>query len=174
MKIAEFNGLADEDAEELIRSCCGSSRWVSRVLSRRPYVSVDALLAAADTAWQESGSTDWEEAFAHHPRIGESQAAAPVSEMARAWSAGEQGNLNQGAAGVRTDLANGNREYERRFGRIFIVCASGKGPDELLEILRTRLQNSPDVELRIAAAEQGKITNLRLRKLFSDEGARTS
>ncbi len=173
MKVAEFNALAGEDAEERMRSCCGSSRWVSRVLSRRPYVSVDALLSTADAAWQESGPTDWEEAFAQHPRIGESRAAAPVSETARAWSAEEQGKLEGGAAGVRTDLANGNREYERRFGRIFIVCASGKGPDEVLENLRTRLQNSPDVELRIAAAEHGKITQLRLRKLFSDEGART-
>lgn len=173
MKLAQFNALADRDAKRLMRSCCGSSRWVGGVLSGRPYDGLDGLLAAAETAWREAGPADWEEAFAHHPRIGESLAEAPVSETARAWSAGEQGALDRGTAGVRTDLANGNKEYERKFGRIFIVCASGKGPDELLKNLGARLSNAPDEELRIAVAEQGKITLLRLRKLFSDEAART-
>jgi 2-oxo-4-hydroxy-4-carboxy-5-ureidoimidazoline decarboxylase len=141
--------------------------------ARRPYASAPDLLQAAAAVWEETGPEDWEEAFAHHPRIGEQRAAARVSDTARAWSAGEQGGVAEADAAVRAGLAACNREYERRFGRIFIVSASGLGPEELLTNLRSRLTNSPEEELRIAAAEQGKITRLRLRALFSDEGAIT-
>jgi 2-oxo-4-hydroxy-4-carboxy-5-ureidoimidazoline decarboxylase len=173
MKIAEFNDLAPRDAREVLRGCCGASRWVREMNARSPYASLDDLLRAADAAWEETGPEDWEEAFAHHPRIGEAEAATPVSETAREWSAGEQGAVAKAEAAVRTGLALGNREYEQRFGRIFIVCAGGRSPEELLENLRSRLSNSPVEELRIAAAEQGKITRQRLGKLFSDRGATT-
>lgn len=171
MRIAELNALPPRDARALLRSCCGATRWVREMNARRPYASLDDMLNAAAAVWEEAGPDDWEEAFAHHPRIGESRAQAPVSEMARTWSAGEQGALAHAEERVREGLANGNREYERRFGRIFIVQAGGKTPAEVLEILRSRLSNSPGEELRIAAAEQGKITLQRLMKLFADEGA---
>jgi 2-oxo-4-hydroxy-4-carboxy-5-ureidoimidazoline decarboxylase len=141
--------------------------------SRRPYASEPDLLNAAESVWEETGPEDWEEAFSHHPRIGESRAAAPVEEIARRWSAGEQSGISSADGAVRNELAVANQEYERRFGRVFIVSASGKGPGELLAILSGRLANSPEDELRVAAAEQGKITRLRLIKLFSDEGAAT-
>ena len=173
MRIAEFNALAPRDARALLRSCCGATRWVREMSARRPYASLADVLNAAAAVWEESGPDDWEEAFAHHPRIGEADAEAPVSETARIWSAGEQGAVAHAEEQVRTGLANGNREYERRFGRIFIVHAAGKTPAELLETLHGRLSNPPADELRIAAAEQGKITLQRLMKLFADEGANT-
>jgi 2-oxo-4-hydroxy-4-carboxy-5-ureidoimidazoline decarboxylase len=173
MTIAELNDLAPRDAREVLRSCCGASRWVREMSARRPYASLDDLLRAAAAAWEETGPEDWEEAFAHHPRIGETDTAAAVSATAREWSAGEQRGVAGADTAVRTGLALGNREYERRFGRIFIVSAAGRSPEELLENLRSRLANSPEDELRIAAAEQGKITRQRLSTLFSDGGATT-
>ena len=173
MRIAEFNALAPRDARELLRSCCGATRWVREMSARRPYASLEDLLNAAAAVWEETGPDDWDEAFAHHPRIGEARAATPVSETARAWSAGEQGRVTDAEELVRTGLESGNQEYERRFGRIFIVHASGRSPAELLQNLRSRMSNAPEEELRIAAAEQGKITAQRLGKLFSDEGVTT-
>jgi len=171
MKVSELDALPADQAAELLRSCCGSSRWVNAMVARRPHGTLPNLLATAAAAWRDTGPADWDEAFAQHPRIGESRPAAPVSEAARGWSAREQGGLDLADAAVRAALASGNREYERRFGRIFIVRAGGKSPEELLENLRSRLLNPPEDELRIAAGEQGKITMLRLGTLFSDEGA---
>ena len=173
MTIAELNDLSPRKARDVLRSCCGASRWVREMSARRPYASLDDLLRAATAAWEETGPEDWEEAFAHHPRIGESDAAATVSATAREWSAGEQRGVAGADAAVRTGLALANREYERRFGRIFIVSAAGRSPEDLLENLRGRLAHSPEEELRIAAAEQGKITRQRLSTLFSDRGATT-
>lgn len=171
MTAAEFNQVNDEAARALLRNCCGASRWVERMLAGRPYSGIADLLDRAEREWQETGPADWEEAFSHHPRIGETAAAAPVGEAARRWSAAEQGGLDPADAGARRALADANREYEQRFGRIYIVCASGRGPDDLLRDLRDRMANSPEQELTIAAREQGRITRQRLRRLFSDEGA---
>ena len=171
MQVSDLDALPADQAAELLRSCCGSSRWVNEMVARRPHGTLPNLLAAAAAAWRDTGPADWDEAFAHHPRIGESRAAAPVSETARGWSAREQGGLDLTDAAVGAALASGNCEYERRFGRIFIVHAGGKSPEQLLENLRGRLLNPPDEELRVAAGEQGKITMLRLGTLFSDEGA---
>ena len=66
---------------------------------------------------------------------------------------------------VLDDLAEANKTYESRFGWIFLVCATGKTAHEMLQLLRERLHNEAGVELRVAAAEQAKITHLRLDKL---------
>ena len=171
MTVSELDTLPADQAADLLRSCCGSSRWVKAMVARRPHGTLASLLAAADAAWRDTGPADWDEAFAHHPRIGESRAAVPVSETARGWSARVQGGLVLSDAAVRAALASGIRDYERRFGRIFIVRADGKSPRALLENLRSRLLNPPEDELRVAAGEQGKITMLRLGMLFSDQGA---
>ena len=166
VSVAELDAMAASEAAPLLESCCGSGEWVRRTLERRPLGSVDALLRAADEVWWALDRADWLEAFAHHPRIGERAAAAPQGERARAWSAGEQRGVAQGDAEVRAALAEGNREYERRFGYIYIVCASGKSAEELLALLRGRLANDAATELRVAAGEQAKITRLRLLKLL--------
>ncbi|MGH7536314.1 MAG: 2-oxo-4-hydroxy-4-carboxy-5-ureidoimidazoline decarboxylase [Gemmatimonadales bacterium] len=165
LTIARLDALPPAEAAEQLRACCGSSRWVEVMLARRPFGSVQALLAAADEAWRATGPADWDEAFAHHPRIGERHAAAPVSAAARAWSAGEQGTAARADAETRAALAEANREYERRFGRIYLVCAAGRSAGELLADIETRLRNDPERERAIAVEEQGKITRLRLRAL---------
>ena len=121
-------------------------------------------MEAADRAWSTTGPDDWHEAFAHHPRIGEKKSAAEQNAQASEWSSEEQA----GAAGASAELAQMNRAYEDRFGHIYIVCASGRTADELLAIARKRMNNDPETELRVAAAEQHMITRLRLEKLLGE------
>lgn len=138
------------------------------MVARRPFFSVASVLRAADEVWATTSVADWHEAFAHHPRIGEQRAASAQSPTAAEWSANEQAGATTTDAAARAELAKINADYELRFGHIYIVCAAGKSLDELLDIARHRLTNTPQRELRIAAEEQHKITRLRLRRLFTD------
>lgn len=166
MKVADLNALPEERAAALLRACCGASRWVSGMLDRRPFDSPDSLLQSADDVWAAMGESDWREAFAHHPRLGERTAAAPQDARAEAWSGGEQSGLSDASELVRAALADANTAYEARFGFICIICATGKRAPELLQTTRARLANSVHDELRVAAEEQRKITRLRLLKLL--------
>jgi 2-oxo-4-hydroxy-4-carboxy-5-ureidoimidazoline decarboxylase len=167
MRIEAFDALSRVEAESALRSCCGATRWVQAVAAGRPYHTVDRLLEGADAVWEHTGPADWEEAFAHHPRIGETSARVGVSAAAQAWSSREQARVAEAEPALRDALAEGNREYERRFGRIYIVCAADRSLEALLADLRARLLNPPDVELRVAAEAQRQITQLRLRRLFA-------
>jgi OHCU decarboxylase len=159
---AVVNALAPEEARQALERCCGSARWVAGMLARRPFPSTAALHAAADDVWRSLGPTDFLEAFAHHPKIGEKKAgAAPTS----AWSAEEQSRAAAAPADTAAALAALNQTYAARFGYIFIICATGRAADEIVAALRARLGNDPDTELAIAAAEQARITHLRLEKL---------
>ena len=137
----------------------------------RPFPDVTALLAQADTVWAQLDAADWLEAFAAHPRIGEQQAgrAGGASAAGREehddWSAREQAGVT---ADSRQQFAALNREYEERFGHIFIVCATGKSADEMVVLLRRRMRNNPDDELREAVEQQRQIMQLRLRRLIED------
>lgn len=164
--MTQLNALAPAEAAERLRACCGSSRWVEAMLARRPFASVEQLLAAADEAWLATGPEDWDEAFAHHPRIGERQAATPVSSTAQAWSAGEQGAAASSGAAARAALAKANTAYEERFGRIYLVCAAGRSAEELLTDIAARMGNDPERERAVAVEEQRKITRLRLTNLI--------
>lgn len=137
--------------------------------ARRPYPSLEALLAAADEVWRKARPSDWRQAVGAHPRIGDKAVADPAGGQAARWSAEEQTKAGRSEAAARQALAQGNLEYERRFGRIYLVCAAGRSADELLADLRGRLDNSPEEELRVAAEEQHKITRRRLLKLLGTE-----
>ena len=131
--------------------------------------SLDDMIADADRIWWSLEPQDWLEAFHSHPKIGEKKAAAATAVEAQQWSEVEQSGIRNSAQQTLDDLAKLNRAYEEKFGYIFIVCASGKSSEEMLAILRERLENNADEELCIAAAEQAKITQLRLRKLLAVE-----
>ena len=163
-----LNSLPPEQAEAELLKCCASRRWASTIADSRPFANVDQLFEKAEGVWRSLGGVDWLEAFHAHPRIGEQKAAE--SEEARDWSAQEQSGTRDASAETIVALAAGNHEYERRFGFIFIICASGKSSDEMLVILNSRLRNSSESELRIAAEEQRKITRLRLEKLLKNLG----
>jgi 2-oxo-4-hydroxy-4-carboxy-5-ureidoimidazoline decarboxylase len=161
-----LNALPPSDAGAALLRCCGSARWVERMLEMRPYPSTDALSALADQIWNGLDKADLLEAFSHHPQIG-----ADVEELARkfASTATLAASEQAGAAGAERQtleqLRDSNREYLERFGYIFIVCATGKTAAEMLALLQTRLANDAATELPIAAGEQAKITKLRLEKL---------
>ena len=167
MTLDRLDALPAAEAEAELLACCGSRRWARETAARRPFGDVGALLAAADEVWWALGPDDWHEAFRAHPRIGERKAAPAQTARAAGWSAQEQSSAAGAAAEVAEALAEGTRAYEDRFGHIYIVCATGKTAEEMLAILRARLANDPATELRAAAAEQAKITRLRLEKLLA-------
>ena len=163
---ARLNALSRDEARAALLRCCGARRWAEGMLARRPFSSQSELLRAADAVWSQLDKSDYLEAFAHHPRIGEDLAALRAKFASTAgWAHQEQAGVR--AADERTLLAlrDDNQAYFDRFGYIFIVCATGKSAPEMLELLRARLHNEPAFELSIAAAEQAKITRLRLEKL---------
>jgi OHCU decarboxylase len=166
--IDELNALPSNKAAEQFTACCGSTRWVTALVGRRPFASLDQLLTAADDVWTHLAPADWLEAFAHHPRIGERRAAVPQNGRAADWSAGEQSRVSTATSSTQAELAAVNEQYERRFGYIYIVCATGRSAEELLSLARARMNNDEDTELRMAAEEQRKITTLRLRKLITE------
>jgi 2-oxo-4-hydroxy-4-carboxy-5-ureidoimidazoline decarboxylase len=135
--------------------------------SRRPFSDAKALFAAAEEVWAGLGPADWMEAFSHHPRIGDKEGLRQRFATTRQWAAGEQSGVSEASEAVLEALAQGNRDYEARFGHIFIVCATGKGADEILGLLRERLGHDPETEHRAAAAEQARITRIRLEKLLA-------
>jgi len=162
--LARWNFLPIAAAFDEILPCCGSRAWADGMVARRPLPDEAALLAASDETWRRLAKSDWLEAFRSHPRIGESQAPKAASQRSAAWSEQEQRNVAGSNNSAKSALAEGNREYERRFGRIFIVCATGKAPSEILKILRRRLENDEQTELQEAAEQQRQITQIRLRK----------
>src|SRR5208283_250494 len=162
--LARWNELRAEEAAEEILPCCGSKALAHAMSARRPMRDENLLLATSDEVWKSLSESDWMEAFRSHPRIGESHSPASSSARSAAWSGEEQRRAGTATEAVKTRLAQGNRAYEERFHRIFIVCANGKSLPEILEILRRRLQNDETTELHEAAEQQRQIARLRLTK----------
>ncbi len=162
--LARWNSLPHEEAAREILPCCGSKAWAARVASKRPIQDEALLLATSDEIWAGLGETDWLEAFRSHPRIGESRAEQTVAAQSSAWSEQEQQKAATADGAIKMAVKWGNREYEHKFGRIFIVCATGKSASEILAILRRRLHNDEAAELRQAVEEQRQIMRLRLTK----------
>jgi allantoicase len=162
-----LNALTADQAVTELLQCCGSKRWAEAMTARRPYATIETLLAAATDVWASLETSDWLQAFRSHPRIGERKAAASVSEQSQQWSGQEQAGVTEASQQTVESLASLNQLYERKFGFIFIICATGKSSAEMLEALRERIESDPTAELPLAAAEQAKITHLRLKKLVN-------
>lgn len=164
--LAQWNLLDAKAASREILPCCGSRAWACGVAALRPISAPEQMFAASDRVWGGLTERDWQEAFDSHPRIGQQHARAATAESLL-WSAQEQKAAVSAAAQEDTTtlaLAAGNRQYEDRFGRIFIVCASGKSAMEILSILNARMQNSVATEWFEAGEQQRQITQLRLRR----------
>lgn len=161
-----LRAMPESELDAALRACCGSSAWVRAIASDRSFDSLAALQRRAAEVWHGLSTTDWDEAFKAHPRIGEKKAEGPQSKVAHGWSTKEQAKVSQATQAVLEELRATNRAYEERFGRIYIVCATGKSAEEMLAIAKERMANDPDTELRRAAEEQRKITDLRLEKLI--------
>jgi 2-oxo-4-hydroxy-4-carboxy-5-ureidoimidazoline decarboxylase len=162
--LEDWNRLSVEQAIGAILPCCGSQTWARGMAGRRPLLDETALLAASDETWHNLAESDRLEAFQSHPRIGESHVPQVAPSQAATWSTHEQKRITDADAAVKIALEEGNRGYEQRFDRIFIVCATGKSATEILEILQRRLNNDAETELREAAEQQRQITQIRLRK----------
>ena len=162
--LALWNQATAADAAREILSCCGSTAWAERLTQRRPFADHASLLIVSDEIWRSLTPTDWLEAFRSHPRIGETSASVEASARSATWSQQEQSRAAGMDDDIKSALAEGNRAYEKKFGYTFIVCATGKSAAEILAILRRRMQNDKETEIREAAEEQRLITQLRLKK----------
>ncbi|MGI4833853.1 MAG: 2-oxo-4-hydroxy-4-carboxy-5-ureidoimidazoline decarboxylase [Janthinobacterium lividum] len=167
MTLTDLNALGPAARAEALATCCGAPAWVAVVNQLFPFASEAALLAAAQHVWYGLGETDWREAFAHHPKIGDVRALREKFASTAAWAASEQGAVRQASEATLGALAAGNAAYEQKFGYIFIVCATGKSAADMLALLQARLPHSPAEEITIAVSEQAKITRLRLQKLLA-------
>lgn len=160
-----LNAMSEDDARETMRRCCGASWWCDAMVAARPFADDAAIATAADDAFDAMPREAWLEAFTSHPKIGDLSSLRMKFAGNKEWSGGEQSGVNTADDATLQGLSDGNREYEERFGYLFIVCATGKTAAEMLAILQSRLGNDPEAEFLIAAGEQRKITHLRLAKL---------
>ena len=167
--LARWNAAPSDAAEMQVLPCCGSLKWARAMAARRPLKDEDVLLTTSDDVWRHLGEDDWMKAFHSHPRIGESKTTAEsetteAAQKSEAWARQEQETVAGADDAVKMALAEGNRAYEQKFGRIFIVCATGKSAQELLGMLRRRLLNDARTEFAEAAEQQRQIIQVRLRK----------
>lgn len=162
-----LNLLQPEAAADEFFKCCGSKKWAQQMGRHLPFRGERDLLETAEQIWWSLAPEDWLEAFRSHPKIGEQKAATQASAASLTWSHKEQNGVVNASPETMELLRELNRSYEEKFGFIYIVCATGKTSEELLQILQERLANEPKTELRIAAEEQALITQLRLNKLLT-------
>lgn len=152
-----LNAQTSERFEEAVSRCCASRAWAKGLREARPFATFEALLATSDEVWARMSADERMEAFAAHPRIGE--------RTGQVWARGEQAGTEGASDDLLRSFEAGNREYEQRFGHVFLINATGKNADEMLEALRDRLRNDLKSELAEAAEQQRQITRLRLGKL---------
>jgi 2-oxo-4-hydroxy-4-carboxy-5-ureidoimidazoline decarboxylase len=167
MTIAEFDHLDSAQKRTLLLQCCGSAAWADKMIAALPAEDLIDLFEIAEDTWYACDKQDWLEAFAQHPKIGDLQSLKEKFSSTAQWAEGEQSSVKQASEQTLKDLAEGNRQYEEKFGYIFIISASGKSADDMLESLKARMNNSPEEELKNAMEEQLKIAKLRLEKLFT-------
>ncbi len=160
MDLVTFNALPIRSAVAELTSCCSSPDWARRVVNSRPFTTVGELIRCAEQVLSELDDDELDAALAGHPRIGEH----PVHASSRR----EQGGLATADAGLRAALAQANRDYEARFGYVYLVCADGRSGAELLSVLRRRLGNDPATERRVLRDELAKINRIRLARLVSE------
>lgn len=171
MLLEQFNAAPAEKARELLKPCLDVDRWVEEITAARPFAGLDALLETARTAAHPFTSAELESALAHHPRIGETPRAQSTEA---AMSRREQAGVDHGDQGVAAALAEGNRAYEEKFGRVFLIRAAGRSADEMLESLRERLGHTPEQEERVVAGQLREIAVLRLEQSVAEQSAEPS
>ncbi len=165
--LAKLNALPLAAQTAALTRCCGATKWVTQMQAALPFELQSDLMALADEIWADCSEDDYKESFSHHPKIGDISKLREKFAATATWSAGEQAGINTAADDVLHALAQGNADYEAKFGYIFIVCATGKTASEMLALLQARLPNDPKDEIYIAAEEHRKIMHIRLEKLLT-------
>lgn len=161
--LREWNNADEAVAIDTMLACCGARRWASAMVALRPVPDADELTEAANRVWSTMTESDWLEAFACHPRIGERSGARAATKSAT-WSDQEQSAVSNAHSLALAELAEGNAHYEQQFGFTYIVCATGKSAEEMLAVLNRRLANNRVAELCEAAEQQRQIMQIRLGK----------
>jgi len=167
--LTRWNSLDQDTAAAVVLPCCGSRAWAEQLAARRPITDEAKLLAESSAVWQALPEQAWQEAFDSHPRIGEQKAQGHATAQSLHASAKEQSVALSADDAAKLALKEGNRHYEEKFGRIFIICASGRSATEILAALETRMSNDAATEIREAAEQQRQITALRLKRWMEAE-----
>jgi 2-oxo-4-hydroxy-4-carboxy-5-ureidoimidazoline decarboxylase len=166
MSLKTLNDANRDAAELMLQQCCTSQSGVLRMLDGRPFNSRESVFSQANQAWLGLKESDYLQAFDGHPKIGDVSSLKEKYANTKALASGEQSGVGSASDLTIETLAQGNTDYERKFGFIFIVCASGKSAEEMSDLLQARIGNSREEELINAAEEQRKIFQLRLEKLL--------
>ena len=164
--LQKLNELSSEEAAELFSKCCGASKWLNQMINSRPFVTNKEIAECSEKIWRTLDEKDWLEAFKQHPKIGDINSLRKKYSSTKKFAVKEQSGVNDASLEVLEELAKLNNEYEKKFGYIFIVCATGKTAEEMLSIIKERIRNDAKAEIKIAMEEQNKITKLRLEKLL--------
>lgn len=162
--LSRFNALGVAPAQRKLLACCASRRWAAAVAEGRPYVDAGHALRVSDAAFATLTEDDIADALATHPRIGE---RADGQSPEAAWSRREQSAAADASVAVQQALAEANAVYEARFGRVFLICASGLPAEEILADLHTRIGNDDETEQAVVREELRKITRIRLEEALS-------
>ncbi|TGN64426.1 2-oxo-4-hydroxy-4-carboxy-5-ureidoimidazoline decarboxylase [Nocardioides eburneiflavus] len=162
--LATFNEMEHDQAQQRLRTCLDAPGWADRVLAGRPYSDLDQLENAMVAASSTITDAELEQALARHPRIGE---RADAARHDASHSTREQSGVDRADADVVRRLEDGNRAYEERFGRVFIIRAAGRSGPDILQHLRRRLDNSDEVERRETIHELVQIAQLRIREVLA-------
>lgn len=164
--LEELNALSKEDAAFAFTNCCTASRWVAGMVEARPFDTIDQCHLAAKTIWDTMEEADFLEAFEGHPKIGDVTSLRKKYAHTKKLASGEQSSVSEADERTIAALAQGNTDYENKFGFIFIVCATGKSAAQMNDLLQARLPNERDTELQNAAQQQALITEIRINKLI--------
>ena len=165
MTIADYDHLEASEKRFLLTQCCGSQKWVDKMIGLPPAEDLIDLFEDAEEMWYKCNEDDWKEAFTHHPMIGDIDSLRKKFSNDQ-FAAKEQASINDSSEKTLQALAEGNHVYQQKFGYIFIVFATGKSAEEMLDLLNSRLNNDPEEEIKVAMEEQNKITQNRLQNLF--------
>lgn len=167
MKIHEINSLSKEILSLELTKCCGSSKWVKKMINSMPFKNENDLFEKAENNWFTCIKKDWLEAFTHHPKIGDVESLKKKFQSTKIFTLQEQKGVDNISSNILTELKKYNDLYEKKFGYIFIVCATGKSAEEMLSLLKERINNDTEFEIKIAVKQQNEITKIRLKKLLS-------
>ena len=156
---------ASERFRDELRACLHVERWVDEVADAAPYGSLDELLAVASGAASPLSPAEIGEALAAHPRIGERAAGGGAAAR---FSRAEQVSADAADPELAAAIAAGNRAYEERFGRIFLIRAAGRSRSEILAELTRRLELDDASDLVVVGEQLREIALLRLKQLHPD------
>lgn len=168
--IGWFNRLDAATATDALLACCASQGWAQQVIAGRPYGDREELLGAGDNAFASLDAQALRVAVDAHPRIGERpggggrEAGGTSTAHDAAWSRQEQSGVVT-TPRTEAELVEANAAYERRFGHVFLICATGLTTPQILAEARRRFDNDPATEWTEVTRELGRIVRLRLGKL---------